>query len=76
MPASALSLRLDLRRADHLRPFLGLFRNELAEIGRGTAEGCAAELFKLRLDIGIAEDGIDLTLSLVGIRNTIEAVAA
>src|SRR5262245_17024949 len=58
-PRSRRSLRLDVRRTDHLGPLLGIFGDELAEVGRRTLKDRYAQGGKSRLDLGISEGGID-----------------
>src|SRR6516164_1181102 len=47
------SLRLDVGRPDHLRPLLGFFGNEFAEVGERHRHRHAAKVGKARLDLGI-----------------------
>src|SRR5262245_60660320 len=54
------SLRLDVRGPDHLAPLLGLFGDELAEVGRRACKRPASQIGKSRLDLGIGETRVDL----------------
>ena len=58
------SVRLRAREFDHLGPLLGFLGDELAEIGRRAGHHRAAQVSKPRLDLGIGETGVDLSLSL------------
>src|SRR6478672_2742518 len=58
-------LRLNVGRADYLSPLLGLFGDELAEIGRRATEHHAIQGGKPRLDFRIGEAGIDLLVQLL-----------
>src|ERR1700722_3870011 len=62
---STRSLRLDVRELDHLGPFLGLFGNELAEIGWRAGKWHGAQSGKPRLQRGIGEARIDRLVELV-----------
>src|SRR5437588_2352573 len=52
---SSASLRSDIRELDHLRPPLGLLRDELAEFRRRHHQNRAAEVLEPPLDLGIGE---------------------
>jgi hypothetical protein len=54
------SLRLDVRRLDHLAPFLGLVGDELTEIGGREREHVATEIGNPRLHIGVGKSSVDL----------------
>ena len=56
------SARLDTRELDHLAPLLGFFFDELAEVGRGTREGRAAQVVEPRLHPRIGESDVDLSV--------------
>jgi hypothetical protein len=58
-------LRLDAGRADHLGPFLGFLRDELAEPGGRARERLAADGGKPCLHPGVAEGRIDFLAELV-----------
>src|SRR5262245_60677806 len=57
-----LSRRLDVGRPDDLAPFLGLFGNELAKIGRRAGHQNAAQLSEPNLQLRIGERVIDGTV--------------
>src|SRR5215467_13122857 len=59
------SLRLDADGLNHLAPLLGVFRHELAEVGRRTRKDRAAQVRQPRLHLGIGEAGIDLPVELI-----------
>ena len=59
------SLRLDVRRPDHLAPLLGVVGDELAEVGGRARQRRASEVSQLRLDFGIGEACIDLLVEPV-----------
>src|SRR5262249_14767590 len=56
--------RLDIGQTDHLAPFLGFLRDELAEVGGRAAKLYAIQIGKPRFDIGIGKAGIDLRVEL------------
>ena len=59
------SLRLDVRRLDHLAPLLGFVGDELAEVGRRVIDiGSSAQVGKPRLHLGIGEAALISLLSL------------
>src|SRR5262249_15792726 len=59
------SLRLDACELDHLAPLLGLFSDELCEVGGGPRNGGPAQNGKPRLELGIGEGGVNLSVELV-----------
>src|SRR5262249_5527252 len=63
MPAG--SLWLDTRELDHLGPLLGFVSDELSEFGRRYRHRHAPKVGKPRLKLGVAEDGIDLSVELL-----------
>src|SRR5262249_30050844 len=63
--AEASSLRLDVGGPDHLVPFLGLFGDELAEVGRRAWKCGGAPLGKPRLQLRVGEGRVDLRVELV-----------
>src|SRR5262249_45760525 len=63
MPAG--SLWLDARELDHLGPLLGFVSDELSEFGRRHRHRHAPKVGKPRLKLGVAEDGIDLSVELL-----------
>jgi hypothetical protein len=62
---ASMSFRLDTGQPNHLAPFLGFQRDELAEVGRQAAKHRAVQVGKPRLDVGIGKAGIDLPVQLV-----------
>jgi len=54
------SFRLDTGQMDHPAPFVGFFRDELAEIGRRAAKHRTIQIGKLRLELGIDQRGVNL----------------
>src|SRR5262245_55987767 len=62
---TAASVGLDVGRPDHLGPLLGLFGDELAEIGGRADKRRASKVGKPRLHLGIGEAGVDLLVELV-----------
>ena len=63
--AGPSSLGLDVGRPDHLGPFLGFFRDQLAEVGGRAGKHRAAQVGKPRLELGIGEGGVDLLVEPV-----------
>ena len=59
------SVRFDARELHHLPPFLGLFHDELAEVGGRARKRRAAEVSKPRFDFGVCEGRADLLVELV-----------
>src|SRR5262249_36204680 len=59
------SVRLDAHELHHLAPFLGLFSNELAEVGGRTAERNSTQIAQSRFDLGIGKRRIDLFVELL-----------
>src|SRR5262245_11829355 len=64
LPGLAGSLRLDVRRPDHLAPLLGFVGDEPPEITWRATEDNAAEVGQLSLQLGIGEAGVDLLAEL------------
>src|SRR5215475_950562 len=65
-PASeAASLRLDVRKLDHLGPLFDFRSVELSIVGRRERKHGAAQVRKPRLRLGIDEAGIDLPVELI-----------
>src|SRR5262245_13273077 len=62
---TAASVRLDVRRPDHLAPLLGFFRNEPAKVGGREREHSATEIGKPRLNLGFGKATADLLVELV-----------
>src|SRR3954470_1414746 len=62
--STGVSVRLDVRRPDHLAPLLGFIGNELAEIGGRERKYGAANLGTPRIHLGIGEQGVDLLVEL------------
>src|SRR4029453_6262014 len=62
---TAVSVRLDVGRPDHLGPLLGFVGDELAEIGGRADKRRASKVGKPRLHLGIGEAGVDLLVELV-----------
>ena len=62
---SALSLRLDVGRPDHLRPLFLVIYDESREVGRRAWKHRPAKIGKSCLDLGISEGGIDFLVELV-----------
>jgi len=60
-----VSLRLDARELDHLRPFLGLVADEFAVISRRARNYHTAEIHKPRLKSRIGQAGTDLFIEPV-----------
>jgi hypothetical protein len=58
-------IRLDSRKLDHPGPLIGLLRHELSELGGRLKENRGPQLGELRLELGIAEPGIDLPVELL-----------
>src|SRR5205085_2097229 len=58
------SLRLDVGRPDYLAPLLGVFDDELAEVGRRERKHRAAQVGKPRLHLGVGEARINFLASL------------
>ena len=54
------SLRLDASEVDDFCPLLGLIRDEICEFRRRHRHGRNPKLNKLRLRLGISDDGVDL----------------
>src|SRR5262245_65566257 len=54
------SLRLDVRRPDHLAPLLGFVGDEFAEVGGRARQRRTTYIAKARLELGIGERGVDL----------------
>src|SRR5258707_12906473 len=52
-------LRLDIGRADDLAPFLGVFGDDLGEIGRRAGQCGAADVGESRFDFWLGEAGVD-----------------
>src|SRR5215472_4655334 len=61
----AESLRFDARELHHLAPLLGLFGDELAEVGNRAWKCGGAPLGKTRLHLGIGKGRVDLRVELV-----------
>src|SRR5260370_41988786 len=59
------SLRLGARGLDHLAPLVGLFGDELCEIGGRAGERRGAQIGKPRLHFGVRKNGVDLLVELV-----------
>src|SRR3954451_2242568 len=59
------SLRLQPRRLDHLRPLLGLFRDQFTEFGRRARQRFAADRGETGFHTGIGDRGIDLLVELI-----------
>src|ERR1019366_2084754 len=55
-------LRLDVGLSDHLAPFLGLVRDELSELGHAHRRWQPSQLYNARLDLGVDEGGINLSI--------------
>jgi hypothetical protein len=51
----AASLRLDVRRPDHLGPLFGFVGDELAEVGGRAGQHGATEIGKPMFDFGVSE---------------------
>jgi hypothetical protein len=68
-PRPRRSLRLDVGRPDHLAPLLGVFCDELAEVGRRARQRRAAEVDQARLQLRIVESSVDLSIQPVDDRN-------
>ena len=58
-------LRLDVRRSDHLSPFLGFRGDEAAKVGGRARNHCTAQIGEPCLKLGIGEGGVDLVVELV-----------
>src|SRR5262245_54817340 len=58
------SLCLDVGRPDHLGPFLGFVAYELGEVGGGARKRHAAHIGKQRLDLGVGESAVYLSIEL------------
>ena len=58
-------LRLDFGRPDHLGPFLGFVREELAEFGGGTGKNRTAQIAEPSLYLGVGEAGIGRLVELL-----------
>src|SRR5215470_8856483 len=58
-------IRPDVRRPDHLAPFLGFVCDQFSEIGRRAPENDAAQIGQLGLQLRIGEARIDLRVELV-----------
>jgi hypothetical protein len=54
--------RLDVGSADHLAPLLGFIGDELSEVDRAHRHRHMAYLSHPRLDLGVDEAGVDLTI--------------
>ena len=61
---TAISVRLDVGRPDHLAPFLGVVGDELAKVGGREREHVATEIGKPRPYLEIGEARIDLFVEL------------
>src|SRR5262245_10449865 len=61
---TAVSVRLDVGRPDHLAPLLGFVGDELAEIGGRADKRRASKVGKPRLYLGIGEAALISLLSL------------
>src|SRR5262245_9226432 len=59
------SLRLDVRRPDHLAPFFSFVSDELAEIPGREREHCATQISKARPQLGVGEGCINFFVELV-----------
>src|SRR5262245_65270046 len=59
------SVSLDARELDHLGPLLGFVGDELAEVDGRACRRDAPKVCKARLQFGIDEAGIDLSVELV-----------
>src|SRR5262249_48953758 len=59
---SPISIRLCPGEFDPLRPLRGLVGDEWAECGGGAGQRYRAEIRKPRLDLGVGEAGIDLSV--------------
>src|SRR5262249_27635562 len=64
-PRSRRSFRLDVRCSDYVTPFLGFFRDELAEIGRRADHRCAAQLGKPCVELRVGETRVNGLVELV-----------
>src|ERR1700730_13499103 len=64
-PALLGSVDLHVGRPDHLAPLLGFFGDELAKVSRRSCKRHGAQVGKPRLDLGIAETGVDLLVELL-----------
>src|SRR5262249_618915 len=62
---TAVSFRLDVGGPDHLAPFVGFVGDELSKVGRRADKRCASEVSQPRLDFGIGEARVDLSIELV-----------
>src|SRR5262249_24216943 len=62
VPWTCRSLWLDVGSPDHLAPFLGFFDDELSEVDRAHRHRHMAYLSHPRLDRGVDEAGINLTI--------------
>src|SRR5262249_44724740 len=65
LAGSRASLGLDVGRADHLAPLLGVLGDELTKIGRRARKRRAAQVGKPRLDLGVGEACIDLLVEVL-----------
>src|SRR5215831_10196190 len=59
------SLRLNVRRTDHLGPLLGFRRDEAAKVGGRARNHCTAQIGEPCLKLGIGEARVDLLVELV-----------
>ena len=59
------SLRLDVGRPDHLASFVGLFGDELAEVGGRDDKRRASQVGKPCLDFGIGKARVDFLVELL-----------
>jgi hypothetical protein len=62
---TAASVRLDVGRADHLAPLIGLFGDELAELGGRARKQYAAHFSEPRLDLGISKARVDCVVEFL-----------
>jgi hypothetical protein len=53
------------RKLDHLGPFLSIFDDELAELGRRRRRGRAAEVGKARLQVRVREHSVECRVELI-----------
>src|SRR5262249_962011 len=65
IPGSRGSLRLDVRRTDHLGPLLGFLCDQPSKVGGREREHVATHVGKPRLEPGIGKASVDLPVELV-----------
>src|SRR5262249_60199464 len=63
------SLRLHAGEPDHLGPFLGFLRDELAKVGRRACKQRTSQVGEAFLYIGVAQSCIDLCVELLDNRH-------